>query len=123
MTWKVRGVRGATTVENNSSEEIIEESKNLLMEMLKKNNVPIEEICSIFFTVTPDLDKEFPAKAARLAGLVSTPLLCMTEIPVECEVKKCIRILIHLNTEKKQDEMIHIYLKDAQKLRPDLSRK
>jgi chorismate mutase len=117
----VRGIRGATTAGENTQEAILESSTLLLKKMIEKNQVIIEEICSIFFSVTPDLDKEFPAKSAREIGLRDTPLICMTEIPVEGDVSKCIRILIHLNTNKAQKEMRPVYLGGAKALRPDLA--
>jgi len=121
MTSKVRGIRGAITVTNNTKEDILEGTTVLLDEIIKKNALILEDICSIFFTVTPDLDQEFPAKSARELGLSSTPLICMTEIPVEGSLKKCIRVLMHYNTDKLQADMQHLYLRDAAKLRPDLS--
>lgn len=119
----VRGIRGAITVKNDTPNEIIEETTLLLKEMIEKNNVKTDEICSIFFTVTQDLKSEFPAVAARKLGLTNTPLLCMTEIPVEKALKKVIRILIQFNTDLPQKNIQHIYLKDAIKLRPDLNKK
>ncbi|MBN2145065.1 MAG: chorismate mutase [Candidatus Aureabacteria bacterium] len=119
----VRGLRGAITVPENSKEAILEGSTLLLETMLEKNQIPVEEICSIFFSVTPDLDKEFPAKSARKMGLSKTPFLCMTEIPVSDAVPRCIRILIQFNTPKSQDEIQPVYLRDAVKLRPDLIKK
>ena len=117
---KVRGLRGAITVADNSREAILEGAALLLKTMMEENEVPLEEVCSVFFTVTPDLNKEFPAKGARQIGFENTPLICMTEIPVDGALEKCIRILIHYNTEKLQKEIRPIYLRDAVKLRPDL---
>ena len=88
--------------------------------MIAKNRLNVDDICSIFFTVTADLNQEFPASSARKIGLTGTPLLCMTEIPVPGSLEKCLRILIHVNTDKSQKEMKHSYLGGAQKLRPDL---
>ncbi len=121
MTSKVRGIRGAITVANNTKEDILEGTTILLDEIIKNNDLILEDICSIFFTVTPDLNQEFPAKSARDLGLSSTPLICMTEIPVEGALNKCIRVLMHYNTDKQQSEMNHLYLREASKLRPDLS--
>ena len=117
----VRGIRGAITVENNTKEEIIEETKLLLKEMIEKNKIEKEDVCSIFFSVTTDLTAEFPALAARHSGFTHTPLLCLTEIPVPESLEKVVRILIHHNTTIPQKDMIHIYMKKAVKLRPDLS--
>lgn len=120
MTSKVRGIRGAITVSENSMESIIDGTETLLKVMIEKNNVINDEICSIFFSVTNDLNKTFPAKGARTLGLVSTPLLCLNEIPIEGDLPFCIRILIHYNTDATQNEIQHIYLRNAKKLRPDL---
>ena len=88
--------------------------------MVEKNEVHLEDIASVIFSVTDDIDAEFPAIAARDIGWIYTPLFCTREIPVKGSVKRCIRVLIHINSDKNQEEMIHIYLRDAKKLRPDL---
>lgn len=119
----IRGIRGAITVENNCKEEILSHTEELLSALLQANAIQHEDMASIFFSVTTDLDAEFPALAARKLGLNDTPLLCLTEIPVPGSLKKCIRILIHLNSSKPQSEMIHIYLKGAMALRPEFSKK
>ncbi|MFA5839065.1 MAG: chorismate mutase [Candidatus Margulisiibacteriota bacterium] len=114
---KIRGVRGATTVQYNQREEIIVATKELLLEVVKVNAISIDDIASIFFTVTKDLDAEFPAVAARELGWNDVPLLDATEIPVSGSLAKCIRVLIHLNTDKSQKEIKHVYLKEAVNLR------
>jgi chorismate mutase len=114
----LRGIRGATTVTENTSQNILDETKNLLTKLIEENQLIIDDIASIFFSVTSDLNAEFPAKAAREMGLEHTPLLCMTEIPVPNSLAKCIRILIHMNTTKNIHELKHIYLKNATTLRP-----
>ncbi len=117
----VRGVRGATSILENTKEEIIGRTREMLEIMINKNNISIEDIASAVFSVTDGIDAEFPAVAARKLGWVYTPLMCTNEIPVAGSLKNCIRVLLHINSEKKQDEMIHIYLYDAEKLRPDLN--
>ena len=117
----VRGIRGAVNVENNTKEEILKETKVLLKEMVEKNNVKVDDVCSIFFSVTTDLTAEFPAIAARQLGFSHTPLLCLTEIPVPKSLGKVVRILVHYNTNTPQKDIKHIYLKEAIKLRPDIS--
>ena len=114
----LRGIRGATTVTENTPQHILNETQTLLEALISENNVFIHDIASIFFSVTNDLNADFPAKAAREMGLEHTPLLCMTEIPVPNSLTKCIRILIHVNTKKSNRELKHIYLKDAVRLRP-----
>ena len=117
----VRGIRGAITVDSNTKEEIIKETVTLLKEMVEKNKINKEDVCSIFFSVTTDLTAEFPAIAARKLDFSNTPLLCLTEIPVQGSLGKVVRILIHWNTDILQKDISHVYLKDAVSLRPDLS--
>jgi chorismate mutase len=116
----VRGVRGATTVERDRREDIIERTMELLDVMLEKNGIDVAEIASAVFSVTGDLSAEFPAVAARNLGWIYTPLFCNREIPVPGSLDHCIRVLLHVNTDKRQDEMVHAYLYGAIKLRPDL---
>ena len=113
----IRGIRGATTVSLNNKEEIIAATAELLAEIVKQNNINVEAIASIIFTTTPDLNAEFPAQAARLLGWQDTPLLCAGEIAVPGSLKNCIRVLLHVNTDKKPQELQHIYLKEAVILR------
>ncbi len=118
----IRGIRGATTVQNDKSEEVISATLELLKELLFVNEISdFEEIASAIFTTTADVNSTFPAEAARQMGMSQVPLLCAREIPVEGSMPLCIRILLHLNTEKKQSEMKHVYQREAKKLRPDVS--
>jgi len=117
----VRAIRGATTIKTNSEEEIISKTIEVLEIMVKKNEIDLKDIISVFFTVTDGINAVFPAVAARKLGWELIPLLCTREINVPGSLTNCIRILIHLNTEKKQEELKHIYLHEAKKLRPDLS--
>lgn len=119
----MRGIRGATTILQDKPEEIINKTRELLLKIQEANpDLSKEEICSIFFTVTNDICSEFPAKAAREIGWDQVPLMCGLEIPVSGSLPKCIRILIHWNTKKDQENIQHIYLHKAKSLRPDLSR-
>ena len=118
----VRGIRGATTVHKNQKASILEETKILMNRMLDINSVNKEDIASIFFSVTRDLDTAFPAEAARALDLSYTPLLCLNEIHVESSLKKCIRILTHINTSMAQKDVQHVYLNDAISLRPEFAR-
>jgi len=118
---RVRGIRGAITVERNTREEIIAATKELLLSLIRENEIEIEDIASIFFTLTPDLDAEFPALAARELGWQYVPLLCAQEIDVPGAMGKVLRVLMHVNTEKSQEELKHLYLKGAATLRLDLS--
>lgn len=116
----VRAVRGAITVENNDREEILAATEELLREILKKNCIKQSDMVKIIFTLTSDLNAVFPAVAARNMGITNVPLMCMSEIPVEGALKKCVRILLDFNTQKTLDDIKHIYLKGAKVLRPDL---
>ncbi|MFZ3102916.1 MAG: chorismate mutase [Desulfitobacteriaceae bacterium] len=116
----VRGVRGATTVEENSAELIKTATKELLQAIIKENSLCLEDIVSAIFTVTPDLNADFPASSAREIGWERVPLLCTTEIPVPGAVPLCIRILLHVNTTLSQKEINHVYLRKAVALRKDL---
>ncbi len=116
-----RGVRGATTVESNSRDAILEETRKLLALMIRFNGMSSQDVGSATFTLTKDLDAEFPALAARQLGWSDVPLLCSYELCVPGSLEKCIRILVHWNTEKSQQDITHVYLNRAQKLRPDLA--
>jgi chorismate mutase len=116
-----RGVRGATTVKSNSRDEILTATRQLLALMIRLNGIQPEQVASVIFSATRDLNAEFPASAARQLGWLDVPLLCTYELDVPDSLPRCIRTLVHWNTEKAQDEIIHVYIKDAVKLRPDLS--
>jgi chorismate mutase len=115
-----RGVRGATTVEANTREAILRGARQLLALMIRRNGIEAEDVASAIFSVTTDLDAEFPALAARQLGWFDVPLLCTNEIPVQDSLPMCVRILINWNTNKGQKEIAHIYIKEAIQLRPDL---
>ena len=117
----MRGVRGAITVEENSAEQIRNATQELLKEMLDRNSIRTEDIISAIFTVTPDLDADFPASSARDMGWDSVPMLCSNEIPVPGSLPYCIRVLLHVDTSLSQQAIHHVYLRKAQKLRKDLT--
>ena len=119
----VRGVRGATSVDADTPEQIVEATKVLLTEIVQKNCIKTGDIASVFFTTTTGLISEFPAKAARLMGWGDVPLLCGQEMAVEKGLNKCIRVMIHWNTDKTQQDIHHIYQNEAVKLRPDIVNK
>jgi chorismate mutase len=116
----VRGIRGAVTADSNKKEEIIEKTKELLIALKKENDFKIEDIVSILFSVTSDLNAAFPARAARELGWNRVPLLDMQEIEVPESLPKCIRVLIQINCQKSQTEIKHCYLRGAETLRKDL---
>jgi len=116
----VRGIRGATTVDSNSKEEIIEKTKELLITLKKENDFKIEDIVSIFFSITSDLNVAFPAQSARELGWDRVPLFDMQEIDIPGSLPGCIRVLIQINCQKSQTEIKHCYLRRAEILRKDL---
>jgi chorismate mutase len=117
-----RGVRGATTVENDTREEILAATRQLIALMIRINGIEPADVGSVIFSTTVDLNAEFPALAARQLGWVDTALLCTHELDVPGSLRKCIRVLVHWNTEKPASEMHHVYIREAVRLRPDLSR-
>ena len=117
-----RGVRGATTVEANTREEILTETRQLLALMIRLNDIQSEDVASAIFTLTSDLDAEFPAMAARQLGWLDVPLICTHEVHVPGGLPRCIRILLNWNTDKSQADIQHVYFREATRLRPDLSK-
>ena len=116
-----RGIRGAITIKADTKEEIKEATVELLSEMMKQNNIKTEDIAFAIFTVTKDIKADFPAKYARLElDFQYVPMMNYMEADVEGAIEKCIRVMLNVNTSKKQNEIKHIYLKDAKKLRQDL---
>ncbi len=122
MTLVCRGVRGATTITANSREAILTATRQMLALMVRRNSIDTADIASAVFTVTKDINAEFPALAARQLGWLEVPLLCGYEIEVPGSLPMCVRVLVHWNTDKKQDEVQHVYIHDAVRLRPDLSK-
>jgi chorismate mutase len=117
----IRGIRGATTVSADDPDLILEATRELLEAILGENeSMQPEDIASALFTVTTDLASTFPAEAARRMGWGLVPMICAREIPVPGSLSRVIRVLIHWNTDMLQNEITHIYLRDAVKLRPDL---
>lgn len=115
-----RGIRGATTAHANTREEMLRATGELLERMVARNGVAVEDIASVMFTVTEDLDAAYPALAARQLGWIDTALICAREIPVPDErVRRCIRVLMLVNTERTAAQMRHVYLHEAVALRPD----
>jgi chorismate mutase len=117
----IRGIRGATTVAADEPELILQATRELLEEILIENEGMIpEDVASAIFTVTDDLASTFPAQGARQMGWGLVPMLCAREIPVPNSLPRVIRVLVHWNTDLPQDQITHVYLRDAVKLRPDL---
>lgn len=113
-------IRGAITVDENNDKMILKDTEILLKEIMKKNSINSDNIISVLFTATKDLDQVYPAKAARNIGLTNCSLLCFQEMDVKNSLKKCIRVLMMINLDKNQSEVNHVYLKGARELRKDL---
>jgi chorismate mutase len=116
-----RGVRGATTADTNSREDILKATRELLAMMIRQNGIRAEDVASAFFSTTSDLNAEFPALAARQLGWYDVALLCNHELDVPGSLRNCIRILLHWNTNVSSNEIVHVYIKAAANLRPDRS--
>ncbi len=117
----IRGIRGATTVTADEPDLILQATRELLEEILEENNgMRPEDVASAIFTVTDDLASTFPAQGARQMGWGLVPMLCAREIPVPNSLPRVIRVLVHWNTDVPQEEITHVYLREAVKLRPDL---
>ncbi|WP_079509551.1 chorismate mutase [Mesobacillus jeotgali] len=117
----IRGVRGAITVSKNDENEITLAAERLLRDMIDSNQIVPDDVASIFISATDDVDAAFPAKALRnLEGWTYVPVMCMKELAIPGSLQMCIRAMIHVNTQKKQDEIRHVYLEGAVGLRPDL---
>jgi chorismate mutase len=116
-----RGVRGATTAEDNSPEEILKATRQLLALLIRQNGIEPEDVSSAIFSTTTDLDAEFPALAARQLGWIDVALMCVHELDVPGSLRRCIRVLLHWNTDKPPDQLVHVYIKQAAGLRPDRS--
>jgi chorismate mutase len=114
-----RGVRGATTVEQTDRESVLIATRELLATMIRLNGIDRTDVASAIFTTTTDITSVFPATAARQLGWLDVPLMCGHEMTVEGSLQKCIRIMLHWNTDKAQDQIQHIYLHGAKVLRPD----
>jgi chorismate mutase len=119
---KMRGIRGAVRAQENTKESIFAATRMLLMEIVRANEVELEDIASVFFTATDDLDADYPAYAARDLGWDRVPLLCAREMNVPGGMTRVIRVLLHVNTPRDQNLIEHQYLGETRSLRPDLVR-
>jgi len=120
----VRGIRGATVAEADQPELILAATRELLLSILNANpTLQTSDLASVIFTVTGDLCSAFPAQAARQLGWANVPMLCMQEIPVPGGLPRCVRVLLHWNTDLPQESIHHVYLGAASILRPDLNPK
>jgi chorismate mutase len=119
MTLYCRGIRGATTANDNTREAILDATRDLLIRLIEANDLCADDIASAIFSTTPDLNAEFPAVAARALGWLDTALLCTHEMAVPGSLQRCIRVLIHWNTTRRADEIVHVYIREASTLRPE----
>ena len=116
----VRGLRGATTCEADTPEAIGERTRELILELMSRNEIEHDDVISVIFTTSVDLTSTFPAAAAREVGFGDSPLMCASEINVPGSMSKCIRIMMHIYTTRSRSEIHHVYLHNAQSLRDDL---
>ena len=115
-----RGVRGAVPVMSNTESDILAAAERLLSELISRNGIISDDIASAIFTTAPDLNAEYPAIAARKFGWSNVALLCGHEMDVPHGMQSCLRILIHWNTDKSSEDIVHVYLDETRSLRPDL---
>lgn len=116
---RCRGIRGATTADRNTAEDILEATRELLAVLIEVNEIAVDDVASVIFTTTPDLNATFPAVAAREYGWDGVPLICSHEMNVPGMLDHVVRVLIHVNTEKPASEIRHVYLRRARDLRPE----
>ncbi|MEL7672385.1 MAG: chorismate mutase [Chloroflexota bacterium] len=116
---RCRGVRGAISVEANTAEAIVSAARELLEAIVAANGIDAEDVCSLLLTVTPDLTAEYPAVAARQIGWDAVAVMCAQEMAVPHGLARCVRALVHWNTDRAAEEIRHVYLRDAELLRPD----
>jgi len=117
----VRAIRGATQARGNSAEAISEATRELISEILKANNLTPDDVISVLFTASPDLDASFPAAAVRELGFADTPLICAVEIDVPGALERTIRAMVHIQSSRAKNEIAHIYLHGAKVLRTDIA--
>ena len=120
MPAAVRALRGATTVDGDTADQVRDRTKALVAAMLERNAVDHDDLISILFTATDDIHSLFPATAARELGLGDVPLICARELDIVASTPRCIRVLLHCSTSRKRDELHHVYLEGAKNLRDDL---
>ena len=119
MSMRCRGIRGATTVDSNTPEAILAATTELLIELMRANDIDVADVASAMFTTTRDLNAEFPAVAANKLGWTNVALLCGHEMDVPGSLGMCLRVMLHVNTERQPQELKHVYLRGATALRPD----
>ena len=122
MTAKLRALRGATTLDADSKDQVLERTAEMVRTLMERNDVAHSDLVSLLFTATGDVRSEFPAAAARAIGISDVPLLCARELDVEGAVPLCVRVMMHIYTDKEPADLRHVYLHGAKMLRLDLPR-
>lgn len=117
---RVRALRGATTLDRDEREHLLDRTQELIAAMLERNGLSEDDLVSIVFTATDDISSAYPAEAARLAGITHVPLLCARELDIEGGIERCIRLLVHAYSERSVRDLRHPYLHTARQLRTDL---
>jgi chorismate mutase len=120
MSERVRAIRGATTLDRDDRDHLIERTQELIHAVFERNDLVEDDLVSVVFTATADIDSAYPAEAAREAGFVHTPLLCARELEIVGGIERCIRVLVHAYTTRDKHELRHVYLHHARQLRTDL---
>ena len=120
MSERVRALRGATTLDVDERDHLIERTQELIHEMFERNGLVEDDLVSIVFTATDDISSAFPAEAARESGFTHTPLLCARELEIVGGIERCVRVLVHAYTTRSKAELRHVYLHAARQLRTDL---
>jgi len=118
--WRVAALRGATTLESDSREGVLERTAELLTRVLERNGLDSSQVISLVFTATDDVRSEFPAAAVRAAGISDVPMLCARELSIDSGIPLCIRVLAHVETDRPRADLRHVYLHRARQLRSDL---
>ena len=122
MNVAVRAVRGATQLEEDLRDHLLERVAEMVTDVMTSNDLTVDDFISIIFTSTPDLVSEFPAYAARLLGFVDVPLVCARELDIEGAMPRVVRMMAHIETDLERSEITHVYLHGATSLRRDLQR-
>lgn len=119
---KVRGIRGAISADANDEAAIFTATQTLMENIISRNELDVDDVASVILTMTPDLNAAFPAKAVRsIAGWQWVPLMCAVELSIPASLPRCVRVLLHVNTDREQSQLHHVYLGEATVLRPDLA--
>ena len=121
MSRSIRAIRGATTLDDDTREQMVERVTTLLADIFSRNHVDLDDVISIFFTATDDLHCMFPAEAARTMGLADIPLMCARELAITGGMPRCVRVMVHVETNQARADIEHIYHGEARSLRPDIS--